>query len=1008
MNEKSSQTFIYKFIRFINIFILVFTLVGISLVEVVFNNNLLVISANTVENYYSTLDTTKTGSDFRSELATLITTTHTYETTYSELKDVFKVSDADPDNPGNIIWFYSGTSVSFSGFGSGNGTTNREHVWPKEGGKAFPKESKAGSDAHHLRPAEAQLNSTRNNLSFGVVEQTKANIVKQDGSTTYDNLCFTANGLFYPGEGYRGATARILMYVQTRWGNEYDLKFVDEAGNCKTIGKISDLLKWHLEEPVTEAEIARNEAIYKIQGNRNPFIDHPEYATKIYCYDGESYNATLQSVAKEGVIDSNIDVVSISLSGTPTKLEYTAGDKFIPNGLVVTATYSDGTVKTVSNSACSWVDEKTGSTTLTTSTTSIKCSYSGFEAIFSGIKVKEKAEIPKQGTYQLVTDVGSLKNGDKIIIVSLSNGKIAGEMEKTYLKDYDVTFSNELKTEISSFVSEVEIFTLNKNGDYWEIVSSSGKKLGATAVKKLSYSGGDTNWIITISNNEATIQSSTSEYGRILYNVNSPRFTTYSSKLTSSMLLPQIYKKVEGEVSHTCVFDKEVVLEKYKASNATCTKKAQYYYSCSCGEMGTKTFEYGDLKDHTIVIDSSVSATCEVEGLTEGKHCSTCGKVLVSQQKISKLEHQFSWVIDKEPTLDEAGIKHLECSVCHTKKSENTKIDKLDHIHEMEYHEKIDATCEKDGSLSYYLCNTCNKKYSDTTGYNEIQDIVIKATGHEYADPVYQFDYEKNTCIAKTVCKHNEEHTIIEEVNLVKTIISEATCEKVGKILYEANFSNEIFIKKSSTIDLPKISHNYGNWIYTKKPIENENGEIRRVCSICQHSETKVVEYSSTISEIKDDDIVVKSDELGVIVNDTKVVVSDNSSEYLDKKLSDFVINKKINDGEIVKVYDISLLSDNCKIQPNGTVQVIVSYEVVNNKTYYVAYIDGENMTIHNATVIDENHIMFETNHFSNYAIIESNSSNNNYIYYIIGICAVLAIATTIIVINVKKRKKNN
>lgn len=66
MNEKSSQTFIYKFIRFINIFILVFTLVGISLVEVIFNNNILIASASTIESYYSQLDTTKTGSDFRS------------------------------------------------------------------------------------------------------------------------------------------------------------------------------------------------------------------------------------------------------------------------------------------------------------------------------------------------------------------------------------------------------------------------------------------------------------------------------------------------------------------------------------------------------------------------------------------------------------------------------------------------------------------------------------------------------------------------------------------------------------------------------------------------------------------------------------------------------------------------------------------------------------------------------------------------------------------------------
>ncbi len=255
-----------------------------------------------VDAYYAELDTSLTGTAFRTELAELITETHTKETTYKELSTVFKKTDADPDNSGNIIWFYTGTSVSFSGFGSGTGTTNREHVWPKDGGSAFPAESKAGSDAHHLRPTEATLNSTRGAMSFDEVPQTTANIVKENGSTSYgtapDGLCYRSGGFFYPAEGYRGATARILMYVQVRWGNQYNLSFVLGQGDCKTIGDIETLMKWHLEEPPTEEEIRRNEAVADIQGNRNPFIDHPEYASKIYCHDGKDYNDELQDVVE--------------------------------------------------------------------------------------------------------------------------------------------------------------------------------------------------------------------------------------------------------------------------------------------------------------------------------------------------------------------------------------------------------------------------------------------------------------------------------------------------------------------------------------------------------------------------------------------------------------------------------------------------------------------------------------------------------------------------------------
>lgn len=316
--------------------------------------------------YYDNLNTDLEGSAFRQELAELITDTHTKYTSYSGLANAFKVADADPDNNGNVIWFYTGTSVPFSGFGGNPGSTNREHVWPKDGGDAFPAESGPGSDAHHLRPTETQLNSTRGSKNFDEVAQTSANIVKENGSSGYGNsaygadaLCYSSGSFFYPAKGYRGATARILFYMQTRWG-DHNLEFVDGAGSSKTIGKISTLLKWHLEEPPTEEEIRRNEVVFGLQGNRNPFIDHPEYAAQIYCYDGESYNNVLQQVLAESDDPyGNLNTAVLeSLSISPSTVTISVGDTYALTAVPtpsnaranVSWTSSDNTVATVSDS----------------------------------------------------------------------------------------------------------------------------------------------------------------------------------------------------------------------------------------------------------------------------------------------------------------------------------------------------------------------------------------------------------------------------------------------------------------------------------------------------------------------------------------------------------------------------------------------------------------------------------------------------------------------------------
>lgn len=357
------------------------------------------LSAQVVQaaDYYAPLDTSSNGATFRSKLDQLITETHKKKTSYDGLRDVFKTADADPNKSGNIIWFYSGTSVAFNGtFGS----TNREHVWPKDGGKAFSATSDAGSDAHHLRPTEQNLNSTRGSRQFGEVPTIASNIVKQAGSTSYENLCYVADNVFYPGEGYRGATARILMYVETRWGDEFHLNFVLGQGKSKTIGDIETLMKWHYQEPPTAEEMRRNEAVFKIQGNRNPFIDHPEFATKIYCYDGKSYNSRLQAVAAkyDTYTTGGADIESISLSPATTTLS--VGQEISLNATIAPANAKRNLTWISSNLNVATIDNTGKVTAVANGTSTITCQSTDNPSIkcTAQITVKSVTAIEVNGT----------------------------------------------------------------------------------------------------------------------------------------------------------------------------------------------------------------------------------------------------------------------------------------------------------------------------------------------------------------------------------------------------------------------------------------------------------------------------------------------------------------------------------------------------------------------------------------------------------------------------------
>lgn len=188
---------------------------------------------------------------------------------YQQAIEILEISDQDPDNPDNVIVAYPGDyGISVpTGYSSEiNGYYwNREHVWPQSRlgvGVSYTNDfpSKA-TDVHNLKPSDPDENSARSNDYFDY---------------------FNTNNTYEPRDEVKGDIARILFYMATMY---FDLTLDNDIyseSSEKTMGILSVLLEWNELDPVDDFERKRNVVIYSYQGNRNPFIDYPEFANLIW------------------------------------------------------------------------------------------------------------------------------------------------------------------------------------------------------------------------------------------------------------------------------------------------------------------------------------------------------------------------------------------------------------------------------------------------------------------------------------------------------------------------------------------------------------------------------------------------------------------------------------------------------------------------------------------------------------------------------------------------------
>jgi len=276
--------------------------------------NVIVSSSHADSDYYGNVDTS-TPQAMRDSLHEIVDdhTRFPYTSASTDTWDVLEIADEDQDNRNNIITIYR--NATFLKLHGGNDFYNREHTWPNSYG--FPDNGPSlnypYTDMHHLFLSDIDYNFNRSNKPYddcgsGCFEYVTQAVNGRGGAGgAYPGDSNWADGAYTDGRwetwvGRRGDVARALMYMDVRYAGgthgitgyaEPDLILTDdrtlmEQSNTGVnedvgyMGLLSVLLQWHKQDPVDSVEIRHHETVASFQGNRNPFIDHPEWAACIF------------------------------------------------------------------------------------------------------------------------------------------------------------------------------------------------------------------------------------------------------------------------------------------------------------------------------------------------------------------------------------------------------------------------------------------------------------------------------------------------------------------------------------------------------------------------------------------------------------------------------------------------------------------------------------------------------------------------------------------------------
>ncbi|MCS3532559.1 endonuclease [Chryseobacterium sp. JUb7] len=265
------------------------------------------------------------------------------DTTYENDGTILDIYSENPNGPDPYNFTY-GTNQCGSYSAEGN-CYNREHIVPQSlFNEAFPMKS----DIHFIRATDGKVNGMRSNYPFGKVGT--ASFTSLNGSKLGNSVSAGYGGtVFEPIDAFKGDVARMIFYFVTRYETQLaGFSTGNMLGGSSFPGlqqwELDQLIAWNTLDPVSQAEINRNNASYTYQGNRNPYIDHPEYVNQIW---GTPVVDTQAPTAATNLATNNPTSNSISLSWTAAtdNIGVTGYDIYVNGTFYTTAS---GTTATVS------------------------------------------------------------------------------------------------------------------------------------------------------------------------------------------------------------------------------------------------------------------------------------------------------------------------------------------------------------------------------------------------------------------------------------------------------------------------------------------------------------------------------------------------------------------------------------------------------------------------------------------------------------------------------------
>ncbi|TQD39461.1 endonuclease [Haloflavibacter putidus] len=268
------------------------------------------------------------GYTLKSALSTIISNGHTsqgydalWSAYYDTDRDYYYENDATildiySENPSGADPYTYSVGNDQCGNYSGEGVCyNREHLMPQSW---FNSASPMKSDVHHVYPTDGYVNGRRGHLPFGEVNN--PNWTSQNGSKKGNNVYPNAytGEVFEPIDEFKGDIARVYFYMATRYESQIGSWESENDGSQNTLDGSSDqvfedwmlamLLEWHFSDPVSQKELDRNNASYDFQGNRNPFIDNPQWAAEIWGEPDTEAPTAPTNLTADNITDTGVDL----------------------------------------------------------------------------------------------------------------------------------------------------------------------------------------------------------------------------------------------------------------------------------------------------------------------------------------------------------------------------------------------------------------------------------------------------------------------------------------------------------------------------------------------------------------------------------------------------------------------------------------------------------------------------------------------------------------------------